>query len=950
MSKIHIYLLTKARKDRRLSFRIKSMQLAGRVAWSLAALLISVLIFFIIIFGWQYTSLTSDLPSIDRIPAEINAQSAIFTRPSRLLDRDGSNVLFELTTPGVQRQYIRIKGIGGHVSQDYLDALVAILEPRFWSSPGFTLNITNPDEHPTIAQRLVYSILLSQEKSESRRAVRERILAAQLVARYGREKVLEWYINSLNNGNYAYGVEAAAQTYFGKSSTDLTLPEAAILAGTAAAPALNPWDSPKGARALQIQVLKTMASQKVITAGVANVAVQVVVPFPSAAKTPDQKNQAFIDHAMLQLEKVIGKERLERGGIIVQTTLDQDLQNAMECMIRAQISAIGGNDGDNIALMRTCQSSRLLPLLPPGDSLPQDDLSASIIVMDVDNSKVAAYVSGLKYNGSSKGATTHPSGSILYPAVYLNAFTQGFAPASLVWDVPATTEEVISSKEKHVGPVNIRTALIQNDSAPISQLLDRMGPSSFNRFLDANEIHVKLEGEDPKIEAQLISEIQVTAFYNQIASGGYIRGLQTRSEGNPQPVFIEKVWDANNQLIYEFETPAEISIVSPQVTYLLTSVLNDSNTRQKSTGISSILETSRDTAVLVDTTGLFNQSWAAGYTPQRTIIAWIGTQPDSESVKVDPRWSSGLWRAAMLTSLKGYAETRFIEPAGIAHVQVCVPSGNLPSTDCPQVQEDLFLIGNEPLTIDTLYSKYAINAETNRLATVFTPENLVKEQTFLNTPTDYRQWAIKAGLPVPPTDYDMIRNAQVDPAVHFSTPEIFQIVKGKVEINGSASAKDFAVYRLHYGIGLNPTEWQQIGTDGEKPIVESVLGTWDTTGLNGLAVLRLQVVDTSQVVRNTFTQVVVDNIKPEVGIAYPAANLTINQNDMPSIFIRAITKDNVGIKEIRIIIDGSIVAALISEPFAINWDSVPGEHTLVVEAEDQAGNISTSLKIQLLVK
>ena len=177
-------------------------------------------------------------------------------------------------------------------------------------------------------------------------------LASQVVAKYGREQVLEWYLNTVEFGHYAYGIEAASQTYLRKTSAELTLPDAAMLAGVSLAPAINPWDFEAGAKVLQQEVLKQMAVQRMITTEIFRTALQVPVQITEKQSNPSSKWPAFTAQTISQLEKALGKNMVERGGLLVQTSLDLDLQTQTDCVLRRIIIRI--NAGSSRVYFTTC--------------------------------------------------------------------------------------------------------------------------------------------------------------------------------------------------------------------------------------------------------------------------------------------------------------------------------------------------------------------------------------------------------------------------------------------------------------------------------------------------------------------------------------------------------------------------------------------------------------------
>jgi hypothetical protein len=192
-------------------------------------------------------------------------------------------------------------------------------------------------------------------------------------------------------------------------------------------------------------------------------------------------------------------------------------------------------------------------------------------------------------------------------------------------------------------------------------------------------------------------------------------------------------------------------------------------------------------------------------------------------------------------------------PADVSAINVCDPSGMLPTADCPSLVSEVFLNGNEPIQPDNMYRRYAVNRETGLLATVFTLPQLVEDHVYLVVPPEARSWAEGAGLEIPPATYDVIQPPQVNPDAAITAPELFTEVSGEVRIEGTAAGEGFTSYRLLVGQGLNPAEWTQVA-EGAQPITDGVLATWDTTGLSGLYAVQLQVVRTDQRVDTAITQ------------------------------------------------------------------------------------------------
>ena len=203
----------------------------------------------IIVTAFSYVNLTRDLPSAQILPTLLNPPDGLLLQPTRIYDRTGKNVIYTFAPDDAPRRYIPLSETNPqHLPKSLADAVIARTDPQFWGHQGYSLaGLANPESHPTIAQKLVYVFILFDEPPSLRRALRERILAAQITAEFGRTQVLEWYLNSAHFGHYAFGAEAAAQLYFGKPAAQLTTAESAILAGVSDSPSLNPYDAPETA-------------------------------------------------------------------------------------------------------------------------------------------------------------------------------------------------------------------------------------------------------------------------------------------------------------------------------------------------------------------------------------------------------------------------------------------------------------------------------------------------------------------------------------------------------------------------------------------------------------------------------------------------------------------------------------------------------------------------------
>ena len=206
MKKLQTFLQIKIRNQRRNQSSDARRAFAGRLGFTV--LLVITLLFSATVFSDHlavFNNHEMTYPQLETWKRSLDTEKGVFAHPTRLMDRSGSEIIAELSIPGITRQYRSITLTETeHVSEDLINAVIASTEPDYWTSPGFSLRAFNPNEHPTIAQRLVFNLLLSNEKPDTKRAIREKLLASQAISVYGRQKVLEWYLNSVEFGNFAY--------------------------------------------------------------------------------------------------------------------------------------------------------------------------------------------------------------------------------------------------------------------------------------------------------------------------------------------------------------------------------------------------------------------------------------------------------------------------------------------------------------------------------------------------------------------------------------------------------------------------------------------------------------------------------------------------------------------------------------------------------------------------
>jgi membrane peptidoglycan carboxypeptidase len=830
--------ILRARRERRLAQQRVQAAHRRTVFLSVGMLLSLLIAALIITTAFAYVNLTTDLPPIETLPTLLNPPDGLLLEPTRIYDRTGKQILYTFSPPSGEspRRYIPLSETNPqHLPKSLTDAIIATSDANFWKHAGYTLTgITNYENHPTLAQRLVSDLLLFDEPLSLRRAIRERILAAQITSHFGRTQILEWYLNSANFGHYAFGAESAAQLYFGKPATELSTAESAILAAVSDSPSLNPYDAPQIAIERGRQAIQRMQTLKLLSNEATANALGESPIFQTPPPSQPQPAAAFINLLLSQLNSQIPLARIERGGLTVLSTLDYDLQRKSSCITAFYAARIAGLPDPIIE----CDALRFLPALPSGINIP--DSSSSAVITDPRTGQVLAAVGETFQAQETPLFAAHRPGSTLDAFVYLTGFTRGLSPGSLIWDIPGRTDVQNFDGIDH-GPIRLRVALVNDYPAPAAQVLAQMGAENV----------AEIEGSFGLSQGEDLSLIKAAGAFGAFAQQGVYFGQDVNETFTP--VSILKVEGADGRIWLDWSTPQAKPVVTPALAYLMNHALSDATARMGVLETSNVLNIGRLTAVKLGQTEDRLDMWTIGYSPSRVVAVWTGTRNDSN---LTPRVSAVLWNALMQIALENLPLESWSLPAGVIALNVCDPSGMLPTSECPNLVSEVFLDGNEPLQADTMYRKYVVNRETGLLATVFTLPQLIDERVYLVVPSAARSWAESAGLAVPPSTYDVIQAPQLNPDVNIVAPALFTEVQGKVNIEGTAAGNDFLSYRVLVGQGLNPQEWILVG-EGTEPVTNGLLAEWDTNGLTGLYAIQLQVLRSDQRVDMAIGQVTV---------------------------------------------------------------------------------------------
>jgi 1A family penicillin-binding protein len=832
----------------------------------LSLVLLGIIISFLAVAGGVagYTYIASKLP-----PAEELKRRQFHFRTSTIYDRNG-NVLWEINDPNFGR---RTDVSLADIAPDLRNATIATEDRNFYLNVGVDpiavvravyYNVNEGSivsGGSTITQQLVKNVLLSEaERGEQTllRKVKEAVLAIEVSREYSKNDILEIYLNQIYYGNRAYGIEAASRTYFGKGANQLTLAEAALLAGLPQSPAVyDPYTNPEGAKARQEVVLGLMIEARYITLEEAKAA--EAEPVIENLREPSFEFAAphFVTLVRAELEASYPPEVIYQGGLRIETTLDKRLQAIAEEIVAAHVNSLAARNVTNGALVAVdTQTGEVLAMVGSKDF--RDEAISGQINMAV--------------------APRQP-GSAIKPLVYLAAFERGWTPSTLLMDVPVEYPDGAGGvyrpqnyDQKYHGPTTIRIALANSYNIPAVKALEFDGIEALKEMasrlgittLTRNDYGLALAlggGEVPLLE--------MTGAYQAIANGGVLI----------KPHTIMKVQDNLGRDITPPRSEPQ-RVLRAEHAYLMTHMLADNQARSRTFGPNSALRLSRPAAAKTGTTNDFRDNLTFGYTPDIVTGVWVGNADYTPMQGTTGLSGAGpIWHEFMERAHEGLPVRDFARPAGIVQIEVCADSGTIPSEVCPERRAEIFAADQPPLGPEhDIHQMIDIDLNTGKRANEFCRTN-IETRYYQVYPPDGREWAISQGIVQPPLEY--CPSTAIDARI--TSPADGETVRGTIAIEGQALAANFSYYEIEYGVGTGPQAFGKLTGPQSRLVEGGVLATFDTTEFeNGPYTLRLIVYDQSGGGLESRVRILIDNpptptptpTETSTATATPTATLT----------------------------------------------------------------------------
>jgi penicillin-binding protein 1A len=636
--------------------------------------LLSSLFVAIFVFGVALAIITScskGLPDVEKLTKFEPSET------SRIFSSDGKpiGVLFK-----ENRFWVPIEDI----PQNMQNAMLAIEDSRFYQHRGIDpkgiIRAAVEDYKgggasqgaSTITQQLARNIFLHPKKSVHRK-IQEVILAVQIERRFTKKEILELYFNQIYFGGGAYGIEAAAQTYFGKHARELTLPECAMIAGLPPAPSVySPFVNEEKGRARQKMVLRRMVECGYITEKQASDAAEQKLAYaPHRSEFQQLQYPYFTSYVLKQLSQKYTDDLLYRGGLKIYTTLDISMQkDAHEALVWGLDMA--KNQGMNAT-------------------------TGALVSVDPRNGYIKCMVGGLKYTEKNQfnrawQARRQP-GSSFKVFIYTAAIDSGYSPDSLVDDSPVsyqTAPGVIWSPgncdRNFRGTMTFRDAVKWSRNICAVKVLDKVG---IDKVIDYSH---RMGLKDPiehhlsiGLGSSVVTPLDMASAYGVIANSG------VRCE----PTAIKMIMDSQGNVIEDHRWPQAEDVLPESTAYTMTEIMK--TVIEGGTGTAA--QIGREAAGKTGTTDEFRDAWFVGFTPQLSTAVWTGNDDYMQMNHVyggdlpAPIWSRFMKKALAKEKKLIFAMTG----KGEIGVVMCAETNQRATGSCPNTVKKFFRPGEVPM-------------------------------------------------------------------------------------------------------------------------------------------------------------------------------------------------------------------------------------------------------------
>ncbi|MDF1811560.1 MAG: transglycosylase domain-containing protein [Verrucomicrobiales bacterium] len=649
------------------------------IAFTVMTAFLMLIALFIFLFHFERKALAYDIEAVGQPPKE-----------TIILDATNSPVGYFSGVPGSN---LSLRDI----SREFLDALIAREDSRFFRHHGvdhvglLRANLRNLREKrvvqgaSTITMQLARMTFELRERSYQRKLV-EMAIARRIERRYSKQEILRLYVNRIFLGTGMHGIEEAAEGYFGKKPSQLTLPEAAMIAGIIRAPnGFSPFRHPRASRREMQMTIERMRSERMISDQQAEAAKKVqptVLPQERWMEILRTKQQVYRKNWYLNMieaelaEIVPGSQGY--GGFTIKTTIDHRIQQNAEASIQRWLSGVERVGG------------YAHPVYPALNKKGEPAyLQGAGVVIDNFNGAIRALVGGRDFSHSEFNRAIHKNrqaGSIIKPLVYATAFETGMFPGTFVNDERIKPGEFRWWEHQDWNPLNsdgvqsgmkpAEVGLIKSRNTMTVRVGETAGIDNVHRMLQHAGMADESVARDPQIFIGNISVslLSTTSAYTAFPMGGV----------RHKPYLIESIQDQTGKIIYK-NKPGHYQLFSPEAAWMTSSILQKvveqggSGAKLRQWGFTF------PAGGKTGTTDDFVDAWFVGYTSRLTAGFWVGLDQPAPMLKgaYGGKVAMPVWKDTMAAAAKiGYEFTNFAQPTEIFPVRICRNTGLLASPAC----------------------------------------------------------------------------------------------------------------------------------------------------------------------------------------------------------------------------------------------------------------------------
>ncbi len=528
----------------------------------------------------------------------------------------------------------------------------------------------------TITQQITKSLLLTPEKSYARK-IKEAILARRIETSLTKNDILTLYINQIYFGQGAYGVEAAARSYFGKSAAALTLAEAALLAGLPKAPSYYaPLRYLERARQRQSYVLERMLEQRYITADEKQAAEKEPLGFKQLENINATRSPYFTEYIRQAVEKKYGAQALYEAGLRIETTLSIAMEQAAQEAIRYGLEEYEKRHKKA--------------------SLDKKRVEAALVCMDPYSGYIRAMIGGRDFSNTQFNRAVQAQrqpGSAFKPVIYAAALDKGYTPASIIVDAPIAFKmgrnklwEPQNYDEKYLGPITLRKALTLSRNVATIKILQDIGINYAVKYARQFGIDTPLNKDlTLALGTPNLTLLQMVQAYAVFCAHGV----------RVEPLAITRILDRDGTLVEE-NSPQLYQALNPQTAYLMTSLLQ--SVVEEGTG-KKVSALNRPCAGKTGTTNDFRDAWFIGFTPQLVTGAWVGYDDNASLGKRETGGvvAAPIWLNFMQQVVKDIPVKLFEVPEGVVFAKINPATGFAPQSASEATIFECFKEGTMPM-------------------------------------------------------------------------------------------------------------------------------------------------------------------------------------------------------------------------------------------------------------